>query len=123
MIFGTFDTVHEGHKDFVRQASELGDVTIVVARNSNVLKFKTKLKNHENERLSQVKKEFPATHVILGNAENPHRIVEELLPDIICLGYDQKSFDEGLREKFQSIEIVRLKPYQPEKYKTSKILS
>jgi FAD synthetase len=122
MVFGTFDTVHKGHEYYVAQAKKYGDVVIVVARDSNVKKFKKCLIHDENERFSHVEKSFPDCQVILGNEDNPHRIVQEYLPDVICLGYDQRSFEEGLSEKFPQITIVRLKALRPDIYKTSKIL-
>ena len=37
LVFGTFDGLHEGHKDFLRQAKQYGDhLTVVVGRDSTV---------------------------------------------------------------------------------------
>lgn len=123
IIFGTFDTVHKGHEYFVREASKYGSLTIVVARDVNVKKFKKMLRNDENVRLAQILKSFPKMECQLGNVENPHKVIEMVEPDIICLGYDQASFDAGLAEKFPDIKIVRLEAFEPERYKTSKILT
>ena len=41
MVFGTFDIFHKGHENFLKQAKKLGDcLTVVVARDETVLKFK-----------------------------------------------------------------------------------
>ncbi|PIQ79059.1 MAG: FAD synthase, partial [Parcubacteria group bacterium CG11_big_fil_rev_8_21_14_0_20_41_14] len=51
--------------------------------------------------------------------------VASLKPDIIALGYDQKVYTENLREEMEKrgldIDVVRLKAYMPEKYKSSKL--
>jgi cytidyltransferase-like protein len=122
IIFGTFDTVHKGHEYFVEEASGYGDLTIVVARDVNVKKFKEVLRNDENARLALVLESFPEMECRLGDPDDPHKIIELIEPDIICLGYDQASFDAGLAEKFPDTKIVRLTAFKPERYKTSKIL-
>ena len=43
------------------------------------------------------------------------RIIKKIKPRIICLGYDQPL----LKLKNKKIRIIRLKPYKPEKYKSS----
>ena len=44
MVFGTFDYLHEGHKDFFRQAKQYGDeLVVVVARDETVKQIKGKL--------------------------------------------------------------------------------
>ena len=41
MVYGTFDVLHLGHVDFLRQAKALGDFLVVsVARDVNAKKFK-----------------------------------------------------------------------------------
>lgn len=123
IVFGTFDTVHKGHEYFIRKASGHGNLTIVVARDVNVKKFKKVLRNDENIRLAQVLRSFPEAECRLGNVDNPYEVIEMVEPDIICLGYDQASFDAGLAEKFPDIKIMRLEAFEPECYKTSKILT
>lgn len=122
MIFGTFDTVHKGHEFFVREAQKYGNLILVVARDSNVYKFKPRLVHSENERLKTVQKAFPDARCILGEKNDTYGVIKHHRPDIICLGYDQNSFDAGLEAKFPDIKVVRLSAFQPEIYKTSKIL-
>ncbi|MDO8668119.1 MAG: adenylyltransferase/cytidyltransferase family protein [bacterium] len=126
MAFGTFDLLHPGHKYFLSQAKKLGDYLIVViARNKTVKKVKGKLPEHnEKQRQGAVMSLNLADKVILGDREaEKYGIIKKYRPEIICLGYDQKYFVDGLNELFKKIklntEIIRLKPFKPELYKTS----
>lgn len=128
LVFGTFDGLHEGHKDFFRQAKEYGDyLMVVVGRDSTVLGLKKRLPKHkENERLDAVQKAPYVDYARLGNESiSRYEVIKELKPDIICLGYDQIFFVDKLEEKIKEfglkIEIKRLKAYKPEIYKSSKL--
>ena len=128
LIFGTFDGLHEGHLDFFRQAREFGEVSVVVGRDSTVQKTKNRLpKFNENERLKTVQECGLVDEARLGNeGSNPYKVIEEIKPDIICLGYDQTHFVDKLAQKLQEmglghIEIKRLNAFEPEKYHSSLI--
>jgi glycerol-3-phosphate cytidylyltransferase-like family protein len=53
------------------------------------------------------------------------QIVIENKPDVICLGYDQRSFTQELEKKLAEKglhpKIIRMKAHNPEQYKSSKI--
>ena len=132
LVFGTFDGLHEGHKDFFRQAKEYGDyLVVVVGRDSTVEKTKGRLpKFNEQERLKAVQESKLVDEAILGNKAppgeklDPYKVIEEIKPDIICLGYDQTFFADKLAEELpkrglRNVIIERLKPFEPEKYKSS----
>lgn len=125
MVFGTFDALHKGHSDFFRQARKLGDkLIIIVAKDRNVKKIKGKMPNFsERERLIKVNQEIKrSTDVaLLGGLKDPYTVIRKFKPDIIALGYDQNSFNKGLKNKFPNLKIVRLKPYKKDIYKSSKI--
>jgi FAD synthetase len=123
MVFGTFDFLHLGHLNFFKQAKNFGDyLIIVVARDINVEKIKGKPpKLDEQQRLSALGRQGIADKLILGDIVDPYAVIRKEKPDVICLGYDQNSFTVGLTKKFPQIEIIRLKPYKPEIYKSSKI--
>ena len=123
MVFGTFDILHEGHLDFFRQAKALGDfLVVVVARNINVDRIKGHFPLHdEKRRLDQIRGLDMVDVAVLGHLEDPYRIIREEQPDVIALGYDQSSYDKELYQRFPKTEIVRLKPYKPEIYKSSKL--
>jgi FAD synthetase len=124
MVFGTFDHLHRGHLNFFKQAKHHGGYLIVViARDRTVREVKGRLpKYSEKERAKFVMDSGHADEVILGQLGNKLKIIEKHQPDIICLGYDQKNFTDGL-DKFRKIEIIRLKSYKPEIFKSSKLKS
>ena len=125
MVFGTFDGLHEGHLDFFRQAREHGDYLIaLVARDKNVETFKKHLpKRNENERLEDLKNCELIDKAVLGSEDDPYKLIEELKPDVICLGYDQTHYANNLeiemKKREMDVEIYRLKPFHPEKYHSS----
>ncbi len=126
MVFGTFDVFHKGHENFFKQACNYGDqLIVVVARDEIVKKVKGKLPdNDEISRLGVIKSFAQADKVILGNRVDMYKRIAQIKPDIIALGYDQTAFTENLQKKLVELglgttKIIRLKPYKPEKYKTS----
>jgi FAD synthetase len=127
MTFGTFDIFHEGHKNYLEQAKELGDyLVVVVARDETVLRVKSEwTRNSEEERLEVLEKSGLADEVVLGSLEDKYAVIEKYRPDVIALGYDQRVDLAELTEKLGNLklkaEIVRLEAYQPEKYKSSKL--
>ena len=126
LVFGTFDGLHEGHEDFFRQAKEYGDhLVVVVGRDSTIVRTKGRPpKFNEQERLKVVQAAEFVDEARLGNeGNNPYKVIEEVSPKIICLGYDQTHFTKKLAEKIREmglqIDIVRLKAFKPEIYKSS----
>lgn len=125
MIFGTFDMIHPGHINMIKQAKKYGDYLIVViARDSTVEKVKGRLpRNSEQIRLQAMIDSNLADKVILGNEGDKFKVIQNEQPDVIALGYDQKIIVEDLEKKVgENVQIVRLEPFQPEIYKTSLLL-
>ena len=128
MAFGSFDILHKGHEAYLKEAKGYGDYLIViVARDENIIRFKgRKPKNDENYRLGQIKKLDFVDEAVLGHKGNIFDVLEEYRPDVICLGYDQKTVEEEkLREELEKrnikAEIARAKPYKEDVYKSSKL--
>ena len=63
--------------------------------------------------------------VMLGSLGDKYEMIQEINPDIICLGYDQHHFTDRLAQKLKEMrinpKIVRLQPYKEYKYKSSKL--
>lgn len=119
---GTFDHLHLGHANFLKQAKALGDeLIVIVARDENVRRIKNILPEHnENERRESVQKTDIPDKVTLGYTDKDiFKILEDLKPDIIALGYDQRVSEDKLKERLPKCKIVRLKPFKPDKYKSS----
>lgn len=119
---GTFDHLHPGHVDFLKQAKNMGDeLTVIVARDETVRRIKGfSPTDNEMLRKNNVENTGVPDAVVLGNLDNDlYHILEELEPDIIALGYDQRVSEDELRKRFPSCRIIRLSSYEPEKYKSS----
>lgn len=125
MVAGTFDIFHLGHEYFLKEARKFGDeLIVVIARDENVLRIKgKKTKNSEDKRLNKVLESGLADRVVLGNKGNIFNIIEEIKPDVICLGYDQPIDESKLKLEIENrnliIQIVRLSAFKPEIYKSS----
>jgi len=125
MVFGVFDRFHPGHKSFLQQAAKYGRVIAVVARDSAVKKIKGRMpRERERVRLGKIKK---VERAVLGdNAQGTYAVIKKYEPDIICLGYDQRSLAKDLqrrmkRKTFLQIKLIRLKAYRPQRYHSSRM--
>ena len=129
LVFGSFDFLHEGHKHFLKEAKELGDkLVVVIARDSTI----KDLKGHdpkfsEDERIKHIKKLNIVDEIRMGYVGDKWKVIEEIDPDVIALGYDQDSYTKGLKKGMKDrgldVKIVRLKGYKTEKYKSSLLKS
>lgn len=125
MAFGTFDLLHAGHENFLKQAKENGEHLIVIlARDKTVRSVKGRsAMNKEKIRLKNLRQTEWADQVELGNLKDKYQIILKHKPDIIALGYDQFVFTQALPklliESGLNTEIVRTTPYYPQVYKSS----
>jgi tRNA pseudouridine55 synthase len=110
-IAGTFDILHPGHLNLIKQARVLGNFLIaVIARDQNVSKTKGRLPYYsETERVNNLEKLGLVDKVVLGDLNNPYKTIGEEKPDIIALGYDQKVFIEGLPK---NLTVKKLQPFK-----------
>ncbi|UCD02359.1 MAG: FAD synthase [Promethearchaeota archaeon] len=118
LIAGTFDLIHVGHIYLINEAAKLGDVYVVVAtdRNRELFSGERPIIPQE-QRLEVIKNIKNVKDARLGRSDNNTlKTVEEINPDIILLGPDQKYsieiLKEGLKAKgLNHIEVKRLKTY------------
>ena len=135
LVFGTFDLLHPGHINFLEQARAVADkgncngqaknqgdfLIVVVARDENVKKLKGMYPTEdEKTRKKKLEAQDTVDEVIMGykNYKKRMDIIKEINPNIICLGYDQDVKLPGGK-----YDVIKLKPYQPEKYKSSLLKS
>ena len=131
LVFGTFDVIHPGHKNFLTQARALGDRLVAsVARDSFVRMKKRRVPVHdENERRRQLLESGLVDDAILGDEKTgAYSILFEVKPDVVCFGHDQDELRADLtrwidehRDGFAAVELVTLKAFKPEIYKSSKL--
>ena len=124
LVFGTFDILHKGHEYFLHEAKKLGELTVVIARDKTVEEVKQKKPlNNQEVRLKSMQGLGIGDKVVLGQIGDKYKIIEEVSPDIICLGYDQEVFTGGLKEELLkrkiSAKIIRMSGFKPDKYKSS----
>lgn len=120
LAFGTYDVFHKGHEFFLREAKSYGDrLVVVVARDSNVEHIKGRRpQDNEQKRMKNVQAFDAVDEARLGYEEwGKHlQVLEDVQPDVICLGYDQQAkLPKG------AWEVVRIESYKPEIYKSSKL--
>jgi FAD synthetase len=123
LIAGTFDLIHPGHIYLINEAAKMGNVHVVIATDKNREKYSgEKPIVPEQQRLEVIKSIKNVTAARLGRHDNDTlKTVEEINPDIILLGpnqkYDLNTLKNGLASKgLTHIEVKRLESYY-DKYK------
>ncbi len=126
MVFGTFDGIHEGHRDFLRQAKQQGDhLIVVVSRDSTIAKVYGRTpKRDEIARLSDLLAENIAQDIVMGHERENYRVLKEHQPDIVVLGFTQKKFVDSLHKKalelgLDHMDIVFAAPHNPTEFPPS----
>ena len=119
--FGVFDILHVGHIKFLETCKKIdkdSKLIVVISRDSTVLKEKGKKPVMAEEDRRQIVESLKSVdEAVLGyEGSNKLRIVEELKPDIIVLGYnqnwDEKKLKEQLEKRGLKTEVMRLKKYE-----------
>ena len=127
VIFGVFDGVHGGHLSFINDAKKQGNHLIaIVARDKVVEELKGKLpKYNEVDRINFVLKVPEVDLVLLGDGEiGTYKVLREVKPDIVFLGYDQHSLENNLKKTIKDknlndMKIIKGVPYKPEIFHSS----
>ncbi len=125
LLFGTFDGIHEGHRNLLQQAQTLGErIVIILARDETVQHVKGRAPVHtEQVRCDTLRQEPGVSEVLLGSLGDKYAAINDIKPDVIALGYDQQAFTDKLEkyigDHLPQTRIVRLDPFHPELYKSS----
>ncbi|MCC6017589.1 MAG: cytidylyltransferase family protein [Candidatus Verstraetearchaeota archaeon] len=133
LVAGTFDIIHPGHIWLMKKAKEYGQVIVIVATDNNVNRFKgRKPIIPSSQRLEVVRSIKYVDEAVLGSDdEDILRKVEEIKPNIIILGPDQKFIsEEDLKNKLKErglhdVKVIRINEEYKESpfYKTSQIIN
>jgi len=119
---GAFDLLHYGHVHYLTNAKKAGGenakLVVVIARDKTVEKFK----GHrpvipEDQRRALVEALKVVDEAILGYEDmDMLRIIEEVKPDVIALGYDEDRIERELRsliaERNLNIKVVRISKFE-----------
>jgi FAD synthetase len=88
---GVFDILHPGHVVFLEEAKKLGGrLVVIIARDRNVEKRKNPPTIPERQRLEMVSSLKGVDEAVLGDHEDFYKPIEDINPDIIALGKNQR---------------------------------
>jgi cytidyltransferase-like protein len=126
LVFGVFDTLHEGHRYFLRKAQGYGTKLIVaLTPDETVFTLKKKLPQQDlKTRMEKLVVENLANEVVVGDTK-PHtwNIIKLTGPDIIVLGYDQDRLHKALLDKKETQKCIWyikiIDAYKPKRYHSS----
>ncbi|MBR0472764.1 MAG: FAD synthase [Methanosphaera sp.] len=120
MASGTFDILHPGHVFYLEEAKKLGgtkaELFVIIATDKTVEKHKRIPIMPQDQRAELISKLEIVDKVFIGNEGNPFKIVQEIQPDIIAIGPDQKFSPIKLQKQLEDIGL-RIKVVKIEDYK------
>jgi cytidyltransferase-like protein len=120
MAFGVFDGLHEGHRDFLRQAMGKCDrLIVVVAPSEAVMALKGRMpKRSYDERAAALRELDPSLVIVPSDAEiGSWKVVRDHRPDVVFLGHDQQAIAGELARIGVPFEF--LESHEPERFKSS----
>ena len=127
---GVFDILHLGHAHFLNAAKEHGDeLVVIIANDDTVRRMKGEPILSDVIRAEVVSHLKPVDRVVIGRTGDMlDIIVDEIKPDIIALGYDQRLFTrEALASKLFKrgieVKVVRLPEMEQDLAGSRKIIS
>ena len=127
---GVFDIIHAGHAHFLNAAKQYGDeLVVIVANDDTVRKMKGEPILSAEMRSEVVSHIKPVDQTVIGRTVDMlDIIVEELKPDVIALGYDQRLFscselEEKLLDRGLKVKVVRLPEMEQDLAGSRKIIA
>lgn len=127
MTTGVFDLIHIGHVRMLEAAKKLGDeLIVVIARDETVRRMKHDPINPEDVRRQIVASLRSVDRAVLGNVGDIYRIVAELRPEVVALGYDQAFQEDEVRRRCAGhgvdVRVVRLPEFAHDLDATRKLI-
>jgi FAD synthetase len=99
---GVFDILHPGHVFFLTKSKDEGDLLVVIiAKDSTVEKRKRIPIVPEEQRLEMVRQIKPVDVAIVGCEGDFLKVVEDIGPDVIVLGPDQRHDEELIESELE----------------------
>ncbi|MEZ6047535.1 MAG: D-glycero-beta-D-manno-heptose 1-phosphate adenylyltransferase [Planctomycetaceae bacterium] len=87
---GCFDLLHVGHVTYLKQAAQEGDCLIVALNSDESVRMLDKAPDrplfNENDRATMLASLEAVDYVIIFNEATPHRLLEQLQPDLLVKG-------------------------------------
>ena len=128
LVFGTFDVVHPGHEWFLRKSRQYGDhLVAAVARDIFVREWKGHPPlTDELSRVQALKDSGLVDDARLSDEDiRTYGIVEDVRPDVICLGHDQKALKDDLDRWLDASDtftpaIIVLPPWKRDRYSSTR---
>ena len=121
VVWGKFDTLHEAHTEFLKNAKNLGDELYVVVIPDNLVIENTGKppKKTAEERKYKLKELNFIKEVYIDSLTNGLDSILNLKPDIFAFGYDQKTkWEEQVKQYLSANRIypryIRLKTHNKE---------
>ena len=111
LITGCFDLIHTGHIHLLKEVAKLGDVYVILARDSTIKKWKKQPPTiPEKQRLEVISAIRYVKKAVLGR-ENTNFILSalDLNPDIIMLGPNQRISEIKLRRLLDGNDATHIK--------------
>ncbi|RAP47003.1 MAG: FAD synthase [Methanosphaera sp. rholeuAM6] len=120
MATGTFDIIHPGHAFYLEETKKLGGtdakLLVVIATDKTVEKHKRIPIIPQEQRAEMISKIKGVDEVVIGDEEDPFKIVDEKQPDIIAIGPDQKfvpdKLEQSLKKRGINCKVVKIKDYK-----------
>ena len=118
LIAGTFDLIHPGHLFLINEAAKLGDVCVIVSTDKNRELYSGEAPIvPEQQRLEVIKGIKNVKVARLGRSDNDTlKTVEEINPDIILLGPNQKYDIPTLKKGLKNLGLERIKIQRLQSY-------
>lgn len=127
ITFWTFDILHPWHENFLINSKLYWDKLVtIVATDNNVKKFKWKKPLNSNQQRVDNLKELKISDIVSHWEETSTlKRIKLYNPKVVCLWYDQiwfiKELEEYINKNKLDIKIIRIPPFNEQKYKSSLI--
>lgn len=118
LVAGKFDILHLGHLAYLEQARELagpdGELVVIIARDDTITRERGAPPVFPQEQRRRLVEALGIVdRAVIGyNTDDHTLIVRDIQPDILALGYDQRTDVEALEASFSeqrmNTKIIRL---------------